>query len=200
MKVKIVAFTGLPMTGKSTAREVFEELLDQNHISHSYVHFGATEEVERRNKANEWPEDQAKLSMEEKEKLIREQWRQELGMGAMAIKKLDEIEKQLMSSKLVLIDNLYSDEERTVLSEKFGEDSLFLVAVVADWKTRVQRGKARQYRPLTEAELVSRDKAEVYNLNKGPTIALANVTILNNSDNTTDLAEQLTTRVLANII
>ena len=54
MKVKIIAFTGLPMTGKSTAREIMQQLLDQASIDQTYLHFGSTEEVARRDKENNW--------------------------------------------------------------------------------------------------------------------------------------------------
>lgn len=195
-KYKIIAFVGLPMTGKSTARELMQEILDEHGIPQDYVHFGSTEEVERRNEAGEWDPDQSEWTMEQKERFLREQWRAELGMGAMAIKQLAKIGSDINDGKLVLIDNLYSDEERTVLMREFGEDALLLVATVADWKTRVERGKKRAYRPLTESELAERDQAEIYNLHKAPPVVLARVTIANNSDDLGILKSELEARVL----
>jgi dephospho-CoA kinase len=198
--IKIIAFAGLPMVGKSTARELLEQLLDQNGISHDYVHFGATEEVERRNNADEWNETQKHLTMAQKEQYIRELWRSEGGMGVMAVKMFPTIHKILNAGSLVLIDNMYSDEERVAVKEEFGEDSLLLIAVAADWKVRVERASKREYRPLTEAELVERDKAEIYNLHKAPTIALAQFTIVNNGQSLDVLRQDLSTRVMPELI
>lgn len=200
MKTKVIAFAGLPMVGKSTAREQLEKLLDENNIEHEYVHFGATEEVERRNAANEWDEAQKDLTMAEKEKYIRELWRNEGGMGVMATKMLPKMQAINEAGKLVVIDNMYSDEERGVIMDAFGSDSLFLVAIVADWDVRVKRGAAREYRPLTEQEIRDRDQAEIYNLHKAPTIALAQVTIINNGQSVEELKSDIGQRVLSKII
>lgn len=200
MKRKIIAFTGLPMTGKSTAREMLEELFEEKEIGYEYVHFGATEEVERRNAANEWEADQSTWSMAQKEQYIRELWREESGMGVMALKMLPKIKEIIGSGKVVVIDNMYSDEERIALKEAFGEESILVVATVADWDVRVERGKNRSYRPLTAEELAIRDSAEIYNLHKAPTIALAHYTLLNNSSSTKDLKDDIENRILGQII
>lgn len=207
MKIKIIAFTGLPMTGKSTAREIMQKLLDEAHIPQAYVHFGSTEEVARRDAENDWTEEEAVLTQAKKEQLIRERWRAESGMGVMAEKMLPTIKQQIDSGKLVIIDNLYSDEERTVVKDAFGEDSFILIALAADWNVRVRRAKNREERPLTEAELRVRDAAEIYNLHKGPAIALADFTIANNINETTNpeaaramIADALRERVLPTIL
>ena len=184
------------MTGKSTARQLTQDLLDEHNLAHAYVHFGSTEEVERLDASNGWPDEMRDLTMEQKERFIREKWRQEMGMGAMAEVKLPEIKQLLAEGNIVLIDNLYSDEERTVLTSEFGEDSLLLVATVADWETRVRRGAVREYRPLNATELKSRDQAEVYNLHKAPTIALAQITIANNGNDTAEVRAELKMRLL----
>lgn len=196
MSYRIIAFTGLPMSGKSTAREQMQAVLDGRGIPQAYVHFGSTEEVERRDAADEWPEEMKHLTMEQKERFIREKWREEMGMGAMAEVKLPEIKQLLTEGKVVLIDNLYSDEERSVLTDEFGEEAVLLVATAADWETRVKRGAVRPYRPLTAVELATRDHSEVYNLHKAPTIALAHVTIANNGEDPAEIREALEKRVL----
>ena len=198
-EVKVIAFAGLPMVGKSTARELMESLLDEHNIPHDYVHFGSTEEVERRDAAGEWDDAQKNLTMAEKEQFIRELWRKEGGMGVMATKMLPKMQEITKAGKIVLIDNMYSDEERLVIKEEFGEDSLFLIAVVADWDVRVQRGASREYRPLTEEEIRTRDEAEIYNLHKAPTIAFAQVTIVNNGQSKEELKAELASRVLPKI-
>lgn len=207
MKIKIIAFTGLPMTGKSTARVIMQKLLDEAKVAQTYVHFGATEEVARRDAENDWTEEEAILTQAKKEQLIRERWRAESGMGVMAEKMLPTIKQQIDSEKLVIIDNLYSDEERTVLKKAFGSDSFVLIALTADWNVRVRRAKNRPERPLTEVELRERDEAEIYNLHKGPAIALADFTIANNINETTNpeaaramIADALRERVLPTIL
>lgn len=207
MSAKIIAFTGLPVTGKSTARETAQELLEQNDIPYAYVHFGTTEEVEKRNASGDWEDSEKNLTMEEKERLLREKWRSEKGMGVMAEVHLPAIQKHLEDGKIILIDNLYSDEERQVLAEHFGKDALVLVTMAADWKTRVRRGANRPYRPLSPSQLKSRDEAEVYNLHKAATIALADYTIVNNHNEQEDpegarrlLKDELLSRVLADVI
>lgn len=202
-KVKIVAFVGLPFTGKSTAREVIVELLDKQNIPNNYVYFGAVGEVERRNAAKEWEPEQADLTFQQKEQYIRELWRKESGMGVMAIKAMPEIEKYIKAGKLVLIDNLYSEEEREILVEKYGEDAVVLVALAADWMIRVRRAKNRKERPLSEDELKKRDDAEIRNIHKAPPIVRAQVTIVNNGDEASQpeqarkfLQTELETRVL----
>lgn len=188
------------MVGKSTAREQLEKLLDEGNIAHEYVHFGATEEVERKNATNEWPEDQKNWTMQQKETYIRELWRKEGGMGVMATKMLPKMREIANTGKLIIIDNMYSDEERGVITDEFGQDSLFLIAVVADWDVRVARASNRDYRPLTEEELRERDRAEIYNLHKAPTIAFAQVTIVNNGQSIDELKSEIKNRVLAKLI
>jgi hypothetical protein len=171
------------------------------------VHFGSTEEVARRDAENDWTEEEAVLTQAKKEQLIRERWRAESGMGVMAEKMLPTMKQQVDSGKLVIVDNLYSDEERTVLKEAFGQDSLIVVALAADWNVRVRRSADRPERPLSEEELRQRDEAEIYNLHKGPAIALADFTIANNINETTNpeaaralIAEALRERVMPAIV
>jgi len=186
MKVKIIAFTGLPMTGKSTAREILQMLLDNAAVPQAFVHFGSTEEVARRDHENDWTEEESVLTQAKKEQLIRERWRAESGMGVMAEKMLPKIKELVDRGKVVVVDNLYSDEERAVLRKTFGDESLIVVALAADWNVRVRRAANRPVRPLSEQELLQRDEAEIYNLHKGPAIALADFTIVNNVNEQTE--------------
>lgn len=176
----------MAMTGKSTAREIMQKLLDGVEVPQAYIHFGSTEEVTRRDAEKDWNEEEAVLTQAKKEQLIRERWRAESGMGVMAEKMLPTIREYIKAGKLVIIDNLYSDEERTVLTKEFGKEALLVVAIDADWNVRVRRAANRSERPLTEKELRARDEAEIYNLHKGPSIALADFTIANNINETTD--------------
>lgn len=174
------------MTGKTTAREIMQRLLDGVEVPQTFLHFGSTEEVARRDAEHDWTEEEAVLTQAKKEQLIRERWRAESGMGVMAERMLPTIRQFIKAGRVVIIDNLYSDEERGVLKEEFGKDSLIVVALAADWHIRVVRGANRPERPLSETELKQRDEAEIYNLHKGATIALADFTIANNINETTD--------------
>ncbi len=188
------------MVGKSTAREQLESLLDEAGIKHEYVHFGSTEEVERRNASELWSEEQNEWSMEQKERFIREEWRSEHGMGVMAEKMLPKIKSITDSGKLVIVDNMYSDEEHQVLKKAFNEDSIMVIAVTADWDIRVERASKREYRPLNATELKERDEAEIYNLHKAPTIALAHFTIVNNGQTKESLRADTKSRIFKKIV
>jgi len=62
----------------------------------------------------------------------------------------------------------------------YGEN-FYVVAVWASPRTRYQRLAARQERRLTIEAAVTRDRAEIENLNKGGPIAMADFTIINGS-------------------
>jgi dephospho-CoA kinase len=205
----IIGFVGLPFTGKSTAREVTEKLLDEQGLAWHKAYFGGivVGEVERRNAANEWAPEQIDLTFQQKEKYIREGLREQHGLGAMAKLSIPEIDKALSYNKIVLIDDLYSEEEREILVDKYGENNLTLVAMAADWNVRVQRAKHREVRPLNEEELAHRDDAEIRNLHKAPPIARAHFTIVNNSFERADfeksvesLRHEIKTRILPTIL
>jgi dephospho-CoA kinase len=59
---------------------------------------------------------------------------------------------------------------------------MIIVAVACDRPLRYQRLASRPERPLTYAEAEARDLREVERLEKGGPIALADYTLLNNSD------------------
>jgi dephospho-CoA kinase len=205
----IIGFVGLPFTGKSTAREVTEKLLDEQGHPWYKAYFGGivVNEVERRNAENDWGPEHAELTFQQKEKYIREGLREQHGLGAMAKLSIPEIDKALEAGQIVLIDDLYSEEEREILVDKYGEANLTLVAMAADWNVRVERAKHREVRPLNEQELADRDDAEIRNLHKAPPIARAHFTIVNNSFDRADfeksvesLKHEIETRVLPSVV
>ncbi len=164
MKRQIVATVGMCGSGKSVAGERLEAL------GFVKVYFGGLtiEEVKHRG-----------LEVNEKnERVVREELRRTHGMGAFAVLSLPKIEALLGGGKRVLIDGLYSFSEYKILKEKFG-DGLLVVAVFTPRALRYQRLARRAERPLTEAEAVSRDYAEIENIEKGGPIALADYTIVN---------------------
>ena len=120
---------------------------------------------------------------------MREELRQTHGMGAFAILSLPKIEELLLSGKRVLIDGLYSFSEYKILTEKYG-DGLLVLAIFTPRELRYERLARREVRPLSRAQAVSRDYAEIENIEKGGPIALADYTIAN--DGSKDwLIEQL---------
>lgn len=160
---KIIAVCGMSGTGKSEAVKYLE--------SRDYfrIYFGQAtiDEIKSRglevNEANE--------------KLVREDLRKQHGMAAYAIVNLEKI-SQSISQTNVVIDGLYSWSELKVLKEKFG-DNLVLLAVVAPFKLRCERLGKRPVRPLTAAEVKSRDASEIENIEKGGPIAAADYTVIN---------------------
>lgn len=205
----IIGFVGLPFTGKSTAREATEKLLDE--LGHKWhkAYFGGivVGEVDKRNAENAWSNEQAGLTYQQKEKYIREGLREQHGLGAMAKLSIPEIDQAIAEGEIVLIDDLYSEEEREILVDRYGDANVILVAMAADWNVRVERAKHRPERPLDEAELAHRDDAEIRNLHKAPPIARAHFTIVNNSYKRADFAQsvaslrhEIETRVLPSIL
>jgi dephospho-CoA kinase len=164
MKKQIVATVGMCGSGKSVAGERLERL------GFAKVYFGGLtiEEVRRRG-----------LEVNEKnERAVREDLRRTHGMGAFAVLSLPKIEALLGEGKNVLIDGLYSFSEYKILTEKYG-DRLLVIAVFTPRALRYERLARRDVRPLTRAEAVSRDYAEIENIEKGGPIALADYTIVN---------------------
>lgn len=168
----VLAITGMPGAGKSLAADFFTKKDFQ------YIRFGQAtiDELNRK-----------KLPINEaNEKKIREDLRKQHGMGAYA-KLIAPQVKSLLKKGNVIADGLYSFEEYELFKKEFGE-KFKLLAVYASPASRYKRLKTRKLlksdksaknRPLTEKEAKSRDLSELLNLNKGPAIAMADFTIVN---------------------
>ena len=163
--MKVVSIVGMTGAGKSEVSRAFEE------SGFIRIRFGDVTDEEMRKRSLE--------PSEENERFIRELLRQEQGIAAYAKLNLPRIEQALESSDVV-IDGLYSWGEYTYLKDYFGED-LYLVAVWSSPKTRYARLTNRSSRRLTLEEAVSRDRAEIENIDKGGPIAMADFTIINGS-------------------
>ena len=146
-----------------------------------YLRFGqiVLDEVKKRNIS----------PTEENERPIREKLRKKYGMAAMAILNLPKF-KKLLKKGNTIGDGLYSFEEYKVLKKEFG-DKFITIAVYAPPNLRYQRlaerkllksDKKLRNRPATFQAAQSRDYAEIENLNKGGTIAMADYTIVNTKD------------------
>jgi len=172
--MKVVAIVGMAGAGKSEVARRFAQ------SGFSRIRFGdiTDEELSRRNLSRN----------EENERSVRERLRREHGMAAYAKLNLPGIDAALEKSNVV-IDGLYSWEEYTFLKEHY-RDSFHVVAVWASPQTRYQRLSQREERPLTQEEAASRDRAELEKTNKGGPIAMADLTILNESS-VTELERQV---------
>jgi dephospho-CoA kinase len=178
---KVIAVVGMAGSGKSEVAQVF--------VAHGYirVRFGDATDGEMKKRGMN--------VCEANERICREQLRQELGMAAYAIVNQPRIDAALKTSNVVA-DGLYSWEEYLSLKSYYG-DRFAVVAVNASPKTRYQRLSCRGIRPLTFNEASSRDKSEIENLNKGGPIAMADYTLINESD--LDDLKQQTEAVLISI-
>ncbi len=176
MSNKIIAFVGMPGSGKGTCVEYFTNLGAPN------VYFGGMvyEEVEKRG-----------LDRVKDEKEVREDMRKTEGPAVFAKRAATKARQYFAEGiPLVIFDGIYSWSEYTYLKEAFG-DIITVVAVVTDRNMRHQRVLARKDgRIYTAEEVEARDRAEIENLEKGGPIANADHYILNNGT-MEDLREQL---------
>jgi dephospho-CoA kinase len=78
----------------------------------------------------------------------------------------------------ILVDGLYSWSEYKFFKEKYGDQAI-IVAITAPRNVRHERLAHRPVRPLTDAEVSSREYAEIENMEKGGPIANADYTLVN---------------------
>jgi dephospho-CoA kinase len=162
---RALALVGMPGAGKSTCAAHLTE--------HGLPHFRfgsvVTSEVARRGlpltPANE--------------RLVREEFRAQDGMDAIAKRALPYLRHLLRDHDLIVIDGLYSFSEYTMLSRELPA-RLIVIAIVSDRDVRYARLARRTERPLSREEAIARDMAEIVNLEKGGPIAIADYTLLNN--------------------
>ena len=160
---KIIAVIGMCGSGKTEAVKFFEK------NGYKKVYFGEVVMDELK---------KLKLDVNEtNERNIRENLRKEFGMGAMAVKSIDKIEKYFTVSNVV-IESLYSWEEFVIIKNKFG-DNFKLLCIYTTKALRYRRLRERPLRPLSRLQAESRDNSEIENLNKGGPIAFADYTVLN---------------------
>ncbi len=173
---QVVALVGMCGSGKSVCCEVFQKR------GWEQVYFGGVTMTElekrglERNEANE--------------RAVREELRRTYGPAAFAILLKDVIREKLEKAN-VCLDGLYSWSEYKVLKEELG-DRLTVAAIVADRPVRYERISKRPVRALTPDQALSRDVAEIENMEKGGPIAMADRFILNNGT-----AQELTDKIHA---
>lgn len=170
---KVVAIVGMCGSGKS---EVADRFIKNGYY---YIRIGqiTLDEVKRRGLEVK----------EENERTVREELRKKYGMGAFAILNLPKIDQALGQSNVVA-DGLYSWSEYKVFKEKYKEN--FLVVAVyappllrysrlAERSKRYQEDPKMKYRSFSPVEALSRDYAEIENLEKGGPIVMADYLIVN---------------------
>jgi dCMP deaminase len=173
---KFVAIVGLCGAGKTIASNFFVSK------GYQYVRFGqiVLDEVKRRFGSNP-PE-----GFEKAEKGIREGFREKYGPAAMAILNKPKFDRLLKKGNVVG-DGLYSWSEYKYLKKAYGEN-FRCIAIQASPSLRYKRLSERKnidekliHRPFSAEEAKSRDYAEIENIEKGGPIAIADVTIVNES-------------------
>lgn len=117
----------------------------------------------------------------ENERLVREQFRREDGMAAIARRALPHLHAALEAHQSIVIDGLYSFSEYKLLREELGAE-MVVVAIVSSRGLRYQRLTGRPERPLTVQEAEQRDYQEIETLEKGGPIAIADYTLLNDGE------------------
>lgn len=177
-KPKIIAVVGLPGSGKGTCTDYLTQK-----YGWPLVHFGhmVYEEVERRG-----------LDIVKYEKEVRMDMRAKEGNEVLAKRAAARaVELAKKGAKVVIFDGLYSWTEFKYLDAQFGTDML-MIAVNAPRKLRHERTLARKdaHRQYTLEDLISREYAEIEQMEKGGPIAYADYTILNN-DTVAHMEQQL---------
>lgn len=163
---KILAFVGMPGAGKSYCTDY----LESKGIPSVYFGGIVVDEVKRR----------FGNITEAYEKQVREEFRAQDGMAAIAKRTIPKIDEILKTNDRVIADGLYSWSEYKMLKEHFG-DAITVIAIAAPRKERHKRLATRPARPLSEQDVTSREYAEIENIEKGGPIANADYTIVNDS-------------------
>lgn len=117
----------------------------------------------------------------ENERIVREEFRANEGMAAIARRALPHLKAALTNHTSIIIDGLYSFSEYKILSPELGA-SMVVVAIVSSRPLRYKRLAERVERPLTAQEAETRDYQEIERLEKGGPIAIADYTLLNNGE------------------
>ncbi len=115
------------------------------------------------------------------ERIVREEFRAQDGMDAIAKRALPHLREALTTQRTVVMDGLYSFSEYRTLRREFG-DSMVVVAIIAPRALRYDRLAHRAVRPLTPQEAEARDWQEIEKIEKGGPIAIADYPLLNEGD------------------
>jgi dephospho-CoA kinase len=164
---RAIALVGMPGAGKTLCAKHLEAR------GFYQFRFGGiiTDEVTRRG----WP------IKPENERIVREEFRREDGMDAIAKRALPHLKTALENHPSIIIDGLYSFSEYKTLKPELG-GGMILIAIACPRALRYDRLANRPERPLTHAEAERRDYQEIETLEKGGPIAMADYTLVNDLD------------------
>jgi dephospho-CoA kinase len=162
--MKVIAFAGMPCSGKSEAVEIASEM------SIPVIRMGdmVWEEVKNRG-----------LTLDEKNVgAIADEMRRDLGMDIWAKRTLKKISEN-KKSKQIIIDGIRNTEEIDTFKENLGKDFL-IIAITASDKTRQKRflKRGRVDDSLNVQDLKDRDKREL-KWGLGTVIASADIIVPN---------------------
>jgi len=115
---------------------------------------------------------------EKNERAVREELRAQDGVGVMAKRSLPKVESALRDGKNIVVESLYSWDEYKIMKERFGEQFRTL-AIYAPPEIRYKRLAARPIRPLSLENAISRDYAQIENLDQAGPIVMADWTTEN---------------------
>jgi len=166
---QVLVLVGMPGAGKSSC----VEHLETKGIPNAYFGGVVVDEVKKRYGENG--------VTEAREKLVREEFREIDGKGAIAKRIIPKLDHLLETHTAVVADGLYSWTEYKMFKEHY-EDKCLIVAITAPRHLRHERLAHRPVRPLTEAEVTAREYAEIENIEKGGPIANADYTLTNDND------------------
>jgi len=169
--IKVVAFVGMPGSGKGTCTTYLAEK-----YKFPVIHFGDMlyEEIARRGLDNVADEQFVRVDMRRMEGPTV--------LAKHAARKTDTLFEA--GNNIVVLDGLYSWTEYKFLHEKYGDD-LIMIATAASKDVRHHRILTRKdnHRKYTSVQqIIDREIAEIENVEKGGPIAFADYTIVNNSD------------------
>ncbi|UTX51322.1 AAA family ATPase [Candidatus Saccharibacteria bacterium TM7i] len=173
---QILAFVGLPGSGKSTAVEYFTK------NGYPKVYFGGV--------VLEAMRDEGVEITPENERIFRERMREEHGKDVIVNRIVEQIQRLIdAGQRRIIADGLYTWTEYKILKKAFPGE-LTVVAIVAPRRTRYRRLAERPIRPLTATEAYDRDTSEIENLEKGGPIAIADYYV-GNKESVEELYEAL---------
>lgn len=162
-KKTIIAIAGLPGSGKSEATDYLKSK------DLPIVHFGDI--------INDYFDKHKIAQTEEHHKKMRIEIREKHGIAAFAILNKQKIQDYLKDNPIVVINGMRSYEEKTYLESEFPKVNIVIICIFSDYETRQKRLKKRASRSGLLGK--ERDISEVLDTNMGPTLALAEYTILN---------------------
>ena len=164
---KIIAIVGMAGSGKT---EITKYLIEKLGCPRIYFGKYTFDRIEKKG-----------LEVNYKnERMIREEIRNELGMGAYAKLSLPDIENNLKEYNFLILESLYSWAEYKIIKKQYG-DSFIVIATHAAPRVRFKRLINRiDDRPIKDwAEFQARDYTELENLEKGGPIVMADYLIVN---------------------